>query len=35
VNADAGAYAGLALALQVLLASVLIPLATKLLALVG
>ncbi len=35
VNADAGAYAGLALALQVLLASVLIPLAIKLLALVG
>jgi putative effector of murein hydrolase len=35
VNADAGAYAGLALALQVLLASLLIPLAVKLLALLG
>jgi predicted murein hydrolase (TIGR00659 family) len=35
VNADAGAYAGLALALQVLLASVLMPLAAKLLALFG
>jgi putative effector of murein hydrolase len=35
VNADAGAYAGLALALQVLLASVLVPLAAKLLVLVG
>jgi putative effector of murein hydrolase len=35
VNANAGAYAGLALAMQVLLASLLIPLAAKLLALVG
>ncbi|MGA8514579.1 MAG: LrgB family protein [Burkholderiaceae bacterium] len=35
VNADAGAYAGLALALQVLLASLLIPLAVKLLVLMG
>jgi predicted murein hydrolase (TIGR00659 family) len=35
VNADAGAYAGLALALQVLLASALMPLAAKLLALFG
>jgi predicted murein hydrolase (TIGR00659 family) len=35
VNADAGAYAGLALALQVLLASVLLPLAAKLLAFTG
>jgi predicted murein hydrolase (TIGR00659 family) len=34
VNADAGAYAGLALALQVLLASVLMPLAAKLFTLV-
>jgi predicted murein hydrolase (TIGR00659 family) len=34
VNADAGAYAGLALALQVLLASVLMPLAAKLFLLV-
>ena len=34
VNANAGAYAGLALAMQVLLASLLIPLAGKLLALV-
>jgi predicted murein hydrolase (TIGR00659 family) len=34
VNADAGAYAGLALALQVLLASVLMPLAAKLFVLV-
>jgi putative effector of murein hydrolase len=34
VNADAGAYAGLALALQVLLASVLMPLAAKLFMLV-
>jgi predicted murein hydrolase (TIGR00659 family) len=33
VNANAGAYAGLALALQVLLASVLMPLAAKLLSL--
>ncbi len=35
VNADAGAYAGLALALQVLLASVLMPLAAKLVSLFG
>jgi predicted murein hydrolase (TIGR00659 family) len=35
VNSDAGAYAGLALALQVLLASVLMPLAAKLLPLFG
>jgi predicted murein hydrolase (TIGR00659 family) len=34
VNADAGAYAGLALALQVLLASVLMPLAAKLFTMV-
>lgn len=34
VNADAGAYAGLALALQVLLASVLMPLAVKLFILI-
>jgi predicted murein hydrolase (TIGR00659 family) len=35
VNADAGAYAGLALALQVLLASVVIPLVMQLLAMLG